>query len=244
MATRMACRSATKVIAISESGKRDLIHYFGVPADKISVIYPGVRTQFTRPPDNEIEEFRAQKNLPKQFILHVGTLQPRKNLSMLVKAFSQAQLQDVDLVFAGGKGWFYDKLFEDVQSYGLADKVHFPGYVPDEDLHLWYAAADLLVFPSVYEGFGMPIVEAMRCGTPVIASNASAMPEAVGEAGLLFDPNSDVELAKCMVSVMEDSDLRARMRRSGYGQAEKFSWKKAGRETSQVYLEILNRSDG
>ena len=132
---------------------------FHVDEEKVSVIYPGLADRFSRVSDEEIEAFRASKGLPKKFILHVGTLQPRKNLPLLIDAFHQANLSDTELVFAGGKGWFYEEIFSTVKELGLESKIHFPGYVSDEELPLWYAAADLLVFPSKYEGFGMPIVE-------------------------------------------------------------------------------------
>ncbi len=237
--TRIACSLATKIITISESSKADLIRLFHVDEEKVSVIYPGLSDRFNRVSDEEIEAFRAKKGLPKKFILHVGTLQPRKNLPLLIDAFHQANLSDTELVFAGGKGWFYEEIFSTVKELGLESKIHFPGYVSDEELPLWYAAADLLVFPSKYEGFGMPIVEAMGCGTPVIASNASAMPEAIGDAGLLFDPQNSAELAKSISSLLENDVQMAKMREAGFLQAKKFSWEVAGEQTAAVYVDLI-----
>lgn len=237
--TRLACKRATKIITISNSSKADLVRLFDVEEDKIVVIYPGLAKNFTKWPNHEVEKFRSEKKLPQKFILHVGTLQPRKNLPLLIHAFHKAKLTDTHLVFAGGKGWFYEEIFNTVQKLNLEDRVHFPGYVPDEELHLWYSAADLLVFPSKYEGFGMPILEAMGCGTPVIASNASAMPEAVGEAGLLFDPNDTDELAQRISSLLDDDEQIAKMQKAGPIQAKRFSWQLAGEQTTSVYVDVI-----
>ena len=239
-ATRLACRKAKKIITISESAKKDIIHFFGADPEQVHVIYPGLRKNFTRPPQEKIDEFRKEKQLPKRFILHVGTLQPRKNLPLLIRAFAQTNYPDVDLVFAGGKGWFFDEIFEEVSQLGLTARVHFPGYVPDEELPLWYAAADLLVFPSMYEGFGMPIIEAMGCGTPVLASNASAMPEAVGDIGQLFDPRNVSNLTESIQALLENPEQLAKMRELGPAHAQKFSWAVAGEQTAKIYLEALS----
>ena len=139
----------------------------------------------------------------------------------------------------GGKGWLYDDIFQQVQALGLTDRVIFTGYVPDDDLPLWYNAAELLVFPSVYEGFGLPVVEAMACGTPVIASNSSSIPEAVGEAGLLFAPDDVETLTNQMTAVLSNNDLRDTLRQQGLAHAQTFSWERAGRETAVVYHRAL-----
>ena len=170
----------------------------------------------------------------------MGTLQPRKNLPLLIEAFAQLETKNVDLVFAGGKGWFFDEIFEKVRQLGLTKRVHFAGYVPDEELPLWYAAADLLVFPSIYEGFGMPIIEAMGCGTPVLASDASAMPEAVGDVGELFDPTNVSNLTESLQTLLENPEQLAKMRKRGPAHARKFSWAVAGEQTAKIYLEALN----
>lgn len=239
-ATKLACQKAKIIITISESAKRDIIHFFGADPERVRVVYPGLRPNFTRPSQPAIDAFRQEKRLPSRFILHVGTLQPRKNLPLLIEAFARTNQPDVDLVFAGGKGWFFDEIFDKVKRLGVTDRVHFPGYVPDEELPLWYAAADLLVFPSVYEGFGMPIIEAMGCGTPVLASNVSAMPEAVGDAGLLFDPRNVSDLAESIQTLLENPAQLAKMRERGVAHARKFSWAVAGKQTAKIYLETLN----
>ncbi|MFK7805814.1 MAG: glycosyltransferase family 4 protein [Anaerolineae bacterium] len=239
--TRLACKKAKTIITISESAKNDIATLYNIEKERIKVIYPGLRTGFTPPSQKKVEEFRKQKQLPDRFVLHVGTLQPRKNLPFLIKAFAQADLLDVDLVFAGGKGWFFEEIFSTVENLGLTERIHFPGYVPDEELPLWYAAADLLVFPSVYEGFGMPIIEAMGCGTPVLASNASAIPEAVGNVGRLFDPLNVSNLAESMRTLLENQEQLAKMRELGPAHAQKFSWARAGEETAKLYLETVSK---
>ena len=167
--------------------------------------------------------FRERQDLADRFILHVGTLQPRKNIPTLIEAFAQAAPPDVMLVLVGGKGWLFDEIFSRVQALGLQDRVRFTGYVPDEDLPLWYNAASVLAFPSLYEGFGMPVVEAMACGTPVVAANGSSLPEAVGEAGLLFDPQNVAELADRLTAVLHNPDLAATIRAKGLIHAQTIS---------------------
>lgn len=237
--TARSCRWARRIIAISESGRDDLHHFWRIPLEKIDVVYPGIDGRFRPQTTEDIQRFKEQEQLPERFILHVGTLQPRKNIAMLIEAFSQLKDDSCHLVLVGGKGWLYDEIFARVNDLGLQTRVHFPGYVADEVLPLWYSAADLFVLPSVYEGFGMPLIQAMACGTPVIAANISAMPEAVGEAGLLFDPQDVVALAKCMAGVLDNPGQAATMRARGLVQAGKFSWIAAGKQTAAVYAKAL-----
>lgn len=237
--TRRSCNWARRVITIAESGREDVHKLLGVPLEKIDVVYPGVDGRF-RPLDAlAIAEFKREKQLPERFILHVGTLQPRKNIETLIEAFGRLGDEKVQLVLVGGKGWFYEEIFERVQALGLTERVHFPGYVADEELPLWYGAADLFVLPSLYEGFGMPLVQAMGCGTPVIASNVSAMPEAVGEAGLLFDPHDVEGLVERITAVLDNPTQAATMREHGLRQVQKFSWAAAGEQTAAVYMKAL-----
>lgn len=240
--TGRSCRQARRVIAISESGRQDVHRFFGVPLARIDVVYPGVEARYRPLPQAEIDAFRQKRNLPGRFILHVGTLQPRKNIPTLLDAFAQLPDPDLHLVLVGGKGWLYNEIFQQIEWLGLTERVHFPGYAADEELPLWYNAAALFAFPSLYEGFGMPVVEAMACGTPVVASNASSIPEAVGEAGLLFHPQDGAELAERMASVLNDPAISARMRERGLAQAAQFSWERAGRETAVAYRHAIHTS--
>jgi glycosyltransferase involved in cell wall biosynthesis len=237
--TRRSCRQARHVVAISNSGKEDVHRLFGVPLDQISVILPGVDPRYYPRSEEEIAEFRARKNLPSRYILHVGTLQPRKSIPTLIKAFAQLDRSDLDLVLVGGKGWAYEEIFAMVRELDILERVHFTGYVPDGELPLWYNAAALLVFPSVYEGFGLPVAEAMACGTPVIAADTSAIPEAAGAAARLFEAQDAAGLSDHIEAVLDDPNLTATMRENGLQQARQFTWERAGRAMTNVYRKVL-----
>ena len=239
--TRRSCQRARRIITISESSRHDVHRFLAVPLAQIDVVVPGVDPVYHPLPAAEVAAFRQKHGLDR-FVLHVGTLQPRKNIPVLIEAMSRLEDIEVKLVLVGGKGWLYDDIFRQVQALGLTDRVIFTGYVPDDDLPLWYNAAELLVFPSVYEGFGLPVVEAMACGTPVIAANSSSIPEAVGEAGLLFAPNDVETLLNQMTAVLTSIDLQHTPRQQGLEHAQTFSWERAGRETAVVYQRALSRS--
>jgi glycosyltransferase involved in cell wall biosynthesis len=236
--TRRSCRAARRIVTISESGRQDVHHYFGVPLDKISVVRPAVDAVFRPLPDEQIAAFRQRENLPEQFLLHVGTLQPRKNIPLLLEALAALNRPDLQLVLVGGKGWLYDDIFARVKALGLGEQVRFTGYVADSDLPLWYNAATLLLFPSVYEGFGLPAAQAMACGTPTAAANVSAIPEVVGEAALLFDPYNADELTARITAVLDNADLAADLSSKGIIQAQKFSWAQSGRDLAAVYEKV------
>ena len=237
--TARSCLRARRVITISESGRQDVHRCFQVPLERIDVVVPGVDPLYKPLPPNIVDAFRQSKNLRRQTILHVGTLQPRKNIPVLLEALAKLGRPDVDLVLAGGKGWLYEDIFARVIELGLKDQVHFTGYVPDADLPLWYNAATLLAFPSAYEGFGLPVVEAMACGTPVIASRSSSIPEAGGTAALYFDPGDVDTLVEQMASVLDDISFANALGEQGLMQAQLFSWERAGQETARVYKKAL-----
>jgi glycosyltransferase involved in cell wall biosynthesis len=208
--------------------------------DRIDVVSPGVDDVYQPHPPSAISEFRRQKRLPERFLLHVGTLQPRKNIPQHNDAFADLGNTDTALVLVGGKGWMYDEIFARVQALGLEKRVRFTGYVPDGELPLWYNAASALVFPSYYEGFGMPVLEAMACGTPVIAAHTSAIPEAAGDAALLFDPQDKEALRERIEAVLDDTSRAAKMRQKGLTQAARYSWPRAAREMLDVYQSALS----
>jgi glycosyltransferase involved in cell wall biosynthesis len=237
--TARSVKQARRVITISEATRQDLYHHFDVPLEKINVVFPGVESYFRQISQQSLNTFRIEKNLLKPFILHVGTLQPRKNIPVLLDALAALKNRDINLVLAGGKGWQYDEIFSQIKNLGLTDQVRFTGYVRDEELPFWYNAAKVLVFPSVYEGFGMPIIEAMACGTPVIAANSSSIPEAGGEAALYFEPYDVEKLTQQLAEIFENDNLLLNMRQSGFLQAQKFSWDRAGTETVRIYAQVL-----
>lgn len=184
-----------------------------------------------------VEAFRRRKGLPERFILYLGTLEPRKNVDTLVTAYAEAVRRGLPqaLVLAGGKGWGYRAIFQAVERHGLADRVVFPGYVDRADQPLWYNAAELFVYPSQYEGFGLPALEAMACGVPVVSSNTSSLPEVVGSAGATVDPTDVGALSEMMVAVLSDTGRMATMRRDGRRQAAGFTWLAAAEACVAAY---------
>jgi len=192
-----------------------------------------------------LADLRRRRGLPEHMILYVGTLEPRKNLVTLLEAYARCRdeaspaLRLPPLVLAGGKGWGCEAIFAAVERLGLGQAVLFPGFVPHGELPLWYSAADVFVYPSLYEGFGLPVLEALACSTPVITSNVSSLPEVAGEAGLLVDPTDANALAEALRRMWGDADLRQEMRTRGLTQAARFSLTALGRQTLAVYQEAV-----
>jgi len=230
---------ADLILADSESTRQDLIELLAVDSDRVEVLYSGVEERF-HPIEDDVSlvRVREQYGLPERFILSVGTLQPRKNYERLVEAYGRLAGRidsDVKLVIAGSRGWLYEMIFRRVEELGLDEKVIFLGFFADDDLPTLYNLADLFVFPSLYEGFGLPPLEAMACGTPVVSSNASSLPEVVDGAAEMVSP-SDVEgLAEAMFRVLSEGDLRAEMIRKGLIRAGEFTWEAAARALLHSY---------
>ena len=240
---RMSVRQARRVIAVSESTKQDLVKIYGISPAKIDVVHNGVDASFQPLPADQVAAFRQQKGLPDRFVLFVGTLEPRKNVVGLIEAYAKLPKERPPLVLVGGKGWFYDEIFARVEALELTGEVHFAGFVPTEELRLWYNAADLFVYPSIYEGFGLPPLEAMACGTAVITSTASSLPEVVGDAGQLVDPTDGEALASAMARVLDNGDLREQMQSDGLAQASGFSWENTARQTVDSYRRALTPAE-
>ena len=239
---RLTARSvarATHVVAVSESTKRDLIELMRVPEERLHVIYPGIAADFQPVGDPKIlASFRAKHGLPERYLLYLGTLEPRKNLLTLVEAYARLHGQMADappLLLAGAKGWYYEPLFSRVRALGLERFVVFPGYVARDEQPLWYAGAELFVFPSLYEGFGLPVVEALACGTPTITSNVSSLPEVAGDVAWQVDPRSAEALARLMREVLADGAARDRMARAGPEWARQFSITRMARAYATLY---------
>lgn len=230
-------QAADAVIAVSECTKRDIVRLYGLDEGKIRVIYEGVNPSFRPVQPEVIKRVRQKHGIQQGYILCVSTIEPRKNLGSLLEAYRALKDQGTEnkLVIVGKKGWLYEGFFRRLRELGLEDEVIFPGFVPDEELPAVYSAADLFVFPSLYEGFGLPVLEAMACGAPVITSNTSSLPEVAGEAALLVHPTSIEELAGAMRRVLEKEELREELRAKGPKQAARFSWESAARETLAVY---------
>jgi glycosyltransferase involved in cell wall biosynthesis len=233
-------RRADLVLADSDSTRSDVIELLGVSPDRVRVIYPGVDACFRRVQDTRLlADVRQRYHLPERFVLSVGTLQPRKNLARLIEAYAQARLDaDVKLVIAGGTGWMYEGIFRRVEELRLQNEVYFPGYVVEEDLPALYSLADLFVFPSLYEGFGLPPLEAMACGTPVVTSNVSSLPEVVGDAALMVDPRDVEALANAMGQALGEPSLRTAMVQRGRAQAQGFTWARAAERLRRLYHEV------
>ncbi len=221
------------VLADSEATRSDLIAHLGTPAGKVQVLYSGVDPRFSEGKEpEESERLRARYGLTAgSYVLSVGTIQPRKNYVRLIQAFAQLQTHnfaDRQLVLAGGRGWLYEDIFAEAERHG--DRVRILGFVDEADLPALYRNAALFAFPSLYEGFGLPVLEAMACGTPVVCSNVSSLPEVAGDAALLVDPLDTGSIAEAMARVLQDVGLQRDMIARGRSQAARFTWKKAARQ--------------
>ncbi len=243
LSTIFSARVAGKVIAISEATRRDLIDKYRISPHKITVIYHG-RDPIFVPVTNErkIEETAARYGVSQPYCIHVGTLQPRKNLGILVEAWGKlaAQMENPpQLLLAGKRGWLYNTLLQQIEEARLGNLVKLADYVERDDLPALYSGAIALTFPSLYEGFGLPVLEAMSCGTAVLASTASSVPEVVDNAGILLDPHDPQAWASTVQRLAEDQPLRAELSRRGVERAAQFTWERCARET----LQVLNNED-
>jgi glycosyltransferase involved in cell wall biosynthesis len=246
--TGWSARHARHVLAVSEATRRDVIQLLGVPPSRVSAVHNGVGQQFKPCSAEEKSEFMRNKGVDGRVILYVGTLEPRKNVGMLIEAFasiaSEPDFADVHILVGGSKGWYYDEIFAAAERLGLvaAQRVRFLGRVPDAELPLWYNIATICAYPSLYEGFGLPALEAMACGTPVVASDRSALPEVVGGAGLLVDPTDTAAWAKALARVLREADLRSDLARRGIVQAAQFTWERSARAAAGVFKRAASAS--
>lgn len=243
--TRLSARRSSRIIAVSHFTRAEIVRRLGVAAGKVVVVHNGVDAAFAPRPVDEIAQFRAERELPDRFILTLGTLEPRKNLTTLLAAYAQIALAtDADLVVVGGQGWLYDEALARVGALGLTGRVRFAGHVPDGDLPLWYNAATVFAYPSMYEGFGLPPLEALACGTPTVTSAVTSLPEVVGEAALLVEPRDASALAAALLRVLNDTDLRTRLSAAGPLQAAGFTWARTAAGTQTAYGEVLGARTG
>lgn len=237
-------RRATHVLADSQATKDDLVDLYGTSPDKITVLLGGVNPEFEPVLDEDTRRAaRRRYAIPDNpYIFSVGTVQPRKNYARLIEAVSLLgpAFGDVHLVIAGGHGWLDDSIYQAVHTFGLDERVHFTGFVRDGDLPALYSAATCFAYPSLYEGIGLPVLEAMACGTPVVTSNISSMPEISGEAALLVDPYDVAALADALRTLLSEDALRQDLVQRGFSQAATFTWERAAAQLYGVYQHMLN----
>jgi glycosyltransferase involved in cell wall biosynthesis len=238
----VAIRTAGSIVTVSESARRDLLRLHpATDPDRVSVVYEAAAPRFARVTDRErLDAVGRKYALPQPFVLYVGTIEPRKNLVRLMHAFASARTQGMrhELVCAGPYGWASRDLSSIIQKLGIRDVVHFTGYVPVEDLSCIYNLAEMFAFPSVYEGFGLPVVEAMACGTPVITSNTSSLAEIATGAAETVDPYDVDAIAAAMLKLARDASWRAELSGRGLTRAQRFSWARAAREMLGVYRRV------
>jgi glycosyltransferase involved in cell wall biosynthesis len=239
-----AVERADHILADSHATKTDLTSVLGVSSEKITVVHLAADPSFHPVPDAEARRAAERYALQPGFLLSVGTLEPRKNVPGLLHAYRILLDQETTaqpLILVGGKGWLYEEIFDSVEALELSDQVRFLHGVPDADLPGLYSAASVLATPSFYEGFGLPALEAMSCGTPVVVADRASLPEVVGEAGILVDPEDPNAIAQALTRVLTEGQLRARMRELGLERASNFSWERVAQETLAVYREALDR---
>lgn len=240
---KLIINRADHIIAVSEKTREDCIKYLKIPSDEITVIPNGFSKAFYPIPNiGEVKNYiKTTYNLDK-YILFAGRVEARKNITTLINAFYELKKSGFNhkLVIIGGMGWQHEKVLLEIKKLNLQDEVVFPGYVPEDDLVKFYNAADLFVYPSLYEGFGLPPLEAMACGTPVITSNTSSLPEVVGDAGIMVDPLDTTALSDAMCKVLDDPGLQSKLRDNGIIQSKEFSWQKTAQKTWQIYEKVLD----
>ncbi len=239
--TKFSVLNAEHIITISQSSKRDIIKQYKIENKKITVAYPGYNQEiFKKVNDSsKIDLIKEKYNIKDNYVIYIGTLQPRKNITGLIESFKD--IENMQLVIVGkgegdGRGgWMYEDILRKPSDLGIADKVIFTGYVETENLPILISGATAFILPSLYEGFGIPILEAMACGIPVIASNISSLPEVVGKAGLLVDPKSIDQIEQAIRLVSFDKKLRQDLIKNGSMQIKRFSWKKMAQDVLKVF---------
>lgn len=241
-----AVRRARLVLADSESTRRDLMRFWNTPPDKVHVLYPGLSAHFCQVKDPQrLAQVRERYRLPERFILSVSRLEPRKNFPGLIRAFNLLKKRfgvPHHLVIAGSKGWMYEPIFEEAARSPYREHIHFPGFVADADLPALYTLADAFAYPSFYEGFGFPPLEAMACGVPVVCADNSSLPEVVGDAGILLPADDEAAWAEALARVLLDEDERQRMVQAGYAQAARFTWDAVAERLVHLYSLAMERA--
>ena len=238
-----AARKSKKILTVSEFSKDDICEKYQVSPEKVVVTYNGKSEKFNKEPltDQERAVLRERYSLPEKYILYVGNIQPRKNLKRLLHAYfkyADKAANSLPLVIVGKKAWMYDEVFAEIEQRQWEGRVFFTDYVDADDLPQIYKEAEFFVYPSIFEGFGLPVLEAMACGTPVITSNITSIPEVAGDACYLVDPFSEEEICNALETFASNEEMRKACMVKGYKQAEKFNWKITAQETEKVYRQL------
>lgn len=235
-------KRADYIITISESSKRDIIKYLDVDESKIQVIYPGVDEVYKRTLNSdEITTVKNKYNIHGKYLLYLGTLEPRKNIETIVRAyncFKKSDKDNIKLVLAGKKGWLYESIFKLVKEFNIEDNVIFTDYIDDMDKAPLYQGAEVFLFPSLYEGFGIPVIEAMASRIPVITSNSSSLPEAAGDAAIITEPLDYKKISNSIERILNENGLREKMINEGIKQASKFSWDSSAQKLKNIYYDL------
>jgi glycosyltransferase involved in cell wall biosynthesis len=234
---------ASKIITISNFSKTEILKFLDIPEEKIEVIYPGVTVNEPKYSNSDEEKLLSKYQLSGSYILFVGTIEPRKNIDVLLKAFEillQKHKDRYELVIVGRLGWKYEEFLRKLRSSRAQSRIRMLGYVPDNDLPFIYKHASLFVYPSIYEGFGLPVLEAMANEVPVITSNLSSLPEVAGDAALLVNPHDEEQIAEMIDKVLSDSELRRQLIKRGRERVKKFSWMETAKQTLKLYEEVYN----
>lgn len=235
-----SARSADQIVVDSEATRRDVMTMLHIDAQRIHVVPLGVDERFSPSSAETVDAVRHKFHLPQRFILYLGTLEPRKGIDTLIDAVAALPAESaLPLVLAGKKGWYWDRIQGRIHANGLKDRVRLLGYVSDEELPALYSAASVFAFPSRYEGFGLPVLEAMACGTPVITTNVSSLPEVVGDAAILIPPDQPGVLTQALHDALSNTQVAQTLREAGLARARLFTWERAARETIAVYHKAL-----
>jgi len=238
------CKLSDLIITVSESTKKDLENLFNIDPQKISVVPSGIDSHITRPSEDELNKFRREKNLPHNFILSLGKIEPRKNILGLIRAFNKLKetnkFLDLNLVIIGARGWLYHDVFKESKKSRYSKNIIFTSYINDNEKRYYYSLANCFVYPSFFEGFGFPNLEAMICGTPVVTSNSSSIPEVVGNGPILINPNSVGEIAQAITNILVDTKLSKSVVSGGLLIAKKYDWKASAIKTMELITRISN----
>lgn len=239
---KKAVKKAASIFVVSQNTQKDLLERFRYPVEQIQTVSCAPSDFYKEPVSaHELAQFQEKFQLPQNFILAVGTLEPRKNFSNLIKSFViiKRKCPDYKLVIVGKKGWKYKQIEDTLKKYQLEKEVIFPGYLSDEDLKKVYTLATVFVFPSLYEGFGIPPLEAMSCGCPVVSSNVASLPEVIGDAGILVDPKNAHKMADSVVTLIENDQIRSMLIERGKRRAEKFNWHESAKTALEAFEKLV-----